>query len=120
MKQGEEVYNNNCALCHKYNGKGTPPQFPPLKEDLAVIGPMSGTIRIVVGGVPGTMMRGYMSQLTTTQLAAVITYIRNSWGNDNKDAEGQYAGGILQPAELEKMLSTTPAVQGSSPYNKTK
>lgn len=85
MARGEEVYNTNCAACHQANGAGIPPAFPALKGSAVAIGDVATHIDRVVNGVPGTAMQAYGNQLSDVDMAAVITYERNAWGNDTGD-----------------------------------
>lgn len=80
MAKGATVYAANCVACHQANGKGTPPAFPPLDGSKIVNGPPEGQIDIVLNGKPGTAMPAW-KQLSDSEIAAVITYTRNSWGN---------------------------------------
>ena len=91
-KRGEEVYAKNCVACHQASGKGTPPAFPPLVGAKLVSGPKEGHIDIVLNGKPGTAMAPFGKQLSDTDIAAVISYERNTWGNKF---------GIVQPAEVK-------------------
>jgi cytochrome c oxidase subunit II len=47
-------------------------------------------------------MQAFGPQLTDEQIAAIITYERNSWGNDNNSQFGKNAGGLVQPADIAK------------------
>jgi len=85
MARGEEVYNTNCAACHQANGAGIPPAFPALKGSAVAIGDVATHIDRVVNGVAGTAMQAYGNQLSDVDMAAVITYERNAWGNDTGD-----------------------------------
>lgn len=100
MTQGEKTYNTYCAVCHKADGKGQPPAFPALQGGKISTGPVQGHIDIVLHGVTGTSMQAFKDQLTPEQIAAVVTYERNQWGNDDKQKYGQYAGGIVQPSDV--------------------
>jgi cytochrome c oxidase subunit 2 len=87
MSMGESVYNANCASCHQPNGQGVPGVFPALAgEGLSVAEDMNPHIDIVVNGSAGTAMQSFSDQLSMRELAAVITYERNAWGNDTGDA----------------------------------
>ncbi|WP_406803179.1 cytochrome c oxidase subunit II [Alkalimarinus alittae] len=86
MAKGEAVYNTNCAACHQQNGMGIPPAFPALKGSPVAIGPSEDHINIVVKGKPGTAMQAFAAQLSDVDLAAVITYERNAWGNNTGDS----------------------------------
>jgi len=93
-KRGEEIYAKNCAACHQPNGKGTPPAFPPLDGSKTVLGPKDNQIAVVLGGRTGTAMAPLGKSMSDTEVAAVITYTRNAWGN--KAAEG-----MVTPAEVK-------------------
>jgi len=85
MVRGEQVYATNCAACHQPNGAGIPPAFPALKGSPIALGAIDKHLDIVVNGTPGTAMAAYGGQLSELDLAAVITYERNAWGNDTGD-----------------------------------
>lgn len=85
MVRGEQVYATNCAACHQANGAGIPPAFPALKGSDIAINDLQKHIEVVVDGVAGTAMQAYGAQLSEVDLAAVITYERNAWGNDTGD-----------------------------------
>jgi cytochrome c oxidase subunit 2 len=91
MQRGEKVYAANCVVCHQANGRGTPPAFPPLAGSKLANGPKEGHMDIVLNGKPNTAMQSF-KQLGNADMAAVITYERNSWGNK---------GGEVQPAEVQ-------------------
>ncbi|WP_339843144.1 cytochrome c oxidase subunit II [uncultured Halopseudomonas sp.] len=85
MERGERVYNTNCAACHQPDGSGLPPAFPALKGSDMALNDIPGHINIVVNGKPGTSMASFDGQLSEVDIAAVITYERNAWGNDTGD-----------------------------------
>ncbi|ARD20544.1 MULTISPECIES: cytochrome c oxidase subunit II [Shewanella] len=85
MAQGEQVYMGRCAACHQPNGAGLPGVFPSLIGSPIIKGSVAGHIDIVVNGQPGTAMQAFAKQLTATEIAAVVTYERNAWGNDSGD-----------------------------------
>ena len=90
-QRGEKVYAANCVACHQPAGQGAPPAFPPLAGSKLVNGAKEGQIDIVLNGKPNTAMASFR-QLSDTDLAAVITFTRNSWGNK---------AGEVQPAEVK-------------------
>jgi cytochrome c oxidase subunit 2 len=92
LARGEKVYGANCVACHQPTGRGMPPAFPPLVGAKLVSGPKEGHIDIVLNGKPGTAMAPFGKQLSDTDIAAVISYERNTWGNKF---------GIVQPAEVK-------------------
>ncbi|MFA7280775.1 MAG: cytochrome c oxidase subunit II [Sterolibacterium sp.] len=93
VKKGEAVYSQNCVACHQANGKGIPGVFPALDGSKIAIGAKAEHIKLVLGGKPGTAMAAFAGQLSDTELAAVTTYERNSWGNKTGEA--------IQPAEIK-------------------
>ncbi len=82
---GEKVYTANCVACHQATGKGMPPTFPALDGSKVATGPKAAHIQTVLKGRPGTAMAAW-AHLSDEQIAAVITYERNSWGNKTGDA----------------------------------
>ena len=91
MQRGKKVYAENCAACHQANGGGAPPAFPPLAGSKLATGPKEAHIGIVLNGKPNTAMQAF-KQLSNADLAAVITFERNSWGNKAEE---------VQPAEVK-------------------
>ncbi|WP_160014020.1 cytochrome c oxidase subunit II [Pseudomonas sp. 8BK] len=81
MARGEKSYQTNCASCHQPTGEGLPPMFPALKGSAIAKGEAKGHISIVVNGKPGTSMAAFGKQLSEVDIAAIITYERNAWGN---------------------------------------
>ncbi len=94
MERGEDVYLKVCAACHQPNGQGLPPMFPALKDSpVAVERSLVGKhIDILINGVKGTAMQSFKEQLNEVDMAAVITYERNAWGNDT--------GEIVTPKDI--------------------
>jgi len=93
MERGEKVYNTSCAACHQANGEGIPGAFPGLKGSAVAAGPMDAHVQMVMNGKAGTAMAAFGGQLNDIDLAAVVTYERNSWGNDTGD--------LVQPSEVK-------------------
>lgn len=93
IKRGQAAYAQNCAACHQPNGKGLPPAFPALDGSKIATGPKSEHIKIVVHGKSGTAMAAFGKQMSDADLAAVITYERNAWGNKSGEA--------VQPSEIK-------------------
>ncbi|MCK0106695.1 cytochrome c oxidase subunit II [Marinobacter sp. S0848L] len=92
IERGEKAYASACASCHQPNGAGMPPAFPALKGSPIATGDMAAHIDIVVNGVSGTAMQAFGGQLSEVDLAAVITYERNAWGNNT--------GEMVTPKEI--------------------
>jgi len=95
--RGEKVYAANCVACHQANGKGVPPDFPPLDGSQLVLGPQDRQIDVVLNGVAKngtpTAMAAFGRQLSNVELAAVITFTRNNWGNSTGEA--------VRPADIK-------------------
>lgn len=97
MSVGERVYATACAACHMPNGEGLPGVFPALKGSDIALNDMQKHIDIVVNGVAGTAMQAYAKQLSLKEMAAVITYERNAWGNDT--------GELVQAADVNAVMN---------------
>lgn len=90
MKMGAKLYGDLCVDCHQARGQGIAPDFPPLAGNHAVTsGPAVNAIRIVLnGGYPPSTagnpypfgMPPFGPRLSDQEVAAVVSYIRNSWG----------------------------------------
>ncbi|USD43694.1 cytochrome c oxidase subunit II [Vibrio sp. SCSIO 43135] len=85
MAIGDKVYVDRCAVCHQASGEGIPGAFPAIKGSQIATGDVDAHIDIVVNGRSGTAMQAFANQLTDQEIAAVITYQRNAWGNDTGD-----------------------------------
>lgn len=93
VAQGEQVYGANCVACHQATGKGVPGAFAALAGSPVVQGPLAGQIEILLRGKAGTAMASF-AHLSDAQLASVITYTRNSWGNQAEQA-------VATPADIQ-------------------
>ncbi|MCG3885252.1 cytochrome c oxidase subunit II [Photobacterium leiognathi] len=95
MTLGEKTYVARCAMCHQANGQGLPGAFPALAGEGVSVDPKRKLehISVVVHGKNGTAMQAFGPQLSLKELAAVITYERNAWGNDT--------GEVIQAAEVQ-------------------
>ena len=80
---GEEIYASTCASCHRTNGEGLAAAFPALKGSAFVQGDPQPVIQLILEGRKGSIgrMPAWKNKLDDTQVAAVITYIRQAWGN---------------------------------------
>ena len=95
VERGKGVYQTNCVACHQGNGMGIPPVFPALAGSDIVLNDKAKNIEILMEGVQGAAMQSFANQLSETDMAAVITYTRQSWGNaENGDGE------IVVPKEI--------------------
>lgn len=93
-KVGEEVYTARCAACHQVTGEGLPPMFPALKGSkiAADKARVADHIHIVQNGK--NAMPAWKGMLSPKEMAAVITYERNAWGNNTGD--------LVQPSDVAK------------------
>ena len=83
VKQGQKVFADNCADCHRLNGKGLPGSFPAHDGNPFVVGDPGPVIATVLNGRKGNMgqMPTWKDKLDDRQIAAVVTYIRQAWSN---------------------------------------
>ena len=84
-ERGDKVYHTTCVACHQAEGQGLPPMFPALKGSKIATGPIKDHLNIVFHGKAGTAMAAFGKQLSEVDIAAVITYERNAWGNNKGD-----------------------------------
>lgn len=85
MVLGEKIYLERCSVCHQPTGMGVPGAFPAIKGSPIATGPLEPHLGVVVNGRSGTAMQAFGNQLSDKELAAVITYQRNAWGNNTGD-----------------------------------
>jgi len=95
IARGAKVYAVNCVACHQANGQGVPGAFAALDGSAIVQGAAAPQIEILMKGKPGTAMASFASQLNDAEIAAVITYTRNAWGNLGRSQEP-----VVQPAMI--------------------
>lgn len=85
MPIGEQVFLTHCATCHESTGVGQGVTYPALAGGEIPNGPLEVHIDRVMNGRGGTEMQSWAPQLSDRELAAVITYERNAWGNSTAD-----------------------------------
>ena len=88
-ERGEGVYQKNCVACHQMNGEGLPPIFPALAGSDIVMFDKNRNVEILMEGVQGAAMQSFANQLSEVDMAAVITYTRQAWGNA-ENGDGAY------------------------------
>jgi mono/diheme cytochrome c family protein len=91
LSLGKQIYDRDCASCHGATGLGMPPHYPPLAGNQSIqMASAVNAIRMVLNGgyPPGTAgnpmpygMPPFAQRLSDDEVAAVVTYIRTSWGN---------------------------------------
>ena len=85
VASGEKVYGTICITCHQATGKGIPGTFPALDGSKVATGPVDEHIKVVLNGRPNTAMISFARSLSDADIAAVVTYERNAWGNKTGD-----------------------------------
>jgi len=89
---GEEVFIEHCSTCHERDGMGQGTNYPALAGSAIATGPMVDHLDRVMNGLAETEMQAWSAQLSDLEIAAVITYERNSWDND--------VGDLIQPVTV--------------------
>lgn len=124
MLEGGKLFARNCVACHKANGKGVPGVFPPLAgnphlRDTKLV------VRTIQGGKSGPIdingekfnsrMPPIGAAFSPGQIAAVATYVRNSWGNSFGAVTDNEANALLQPSSSRsaEQLATSPQASPS-------
>lgn len=102
IEKGKGVYAANCASCHMENGEGLEGMFPSLINDPIVTGAMEDEVKLVSKG--RGMMPAFGKMLNAVDLAAVITYTRNSFGNHMEDS--------IQPSEVQVYIDQMSGDEG--------
>jgi mono/diheme cytochrome c family protein len=110
MELGKTVYVAQCATCHGANGEGHAPDYPPLAGNQSIMMQSSvNPIRMVLNGgyPPGTQanpepygMPPFAQNLSDDEVAAVVSYIRQAWGNHGGPVSAQQAN-QLRTAPLD-------------------
>ena len=107
VTRGKEVYTNICLACHQADGSGVPNLNPPLIKTQWVLGNKNPLIEMVLKGSQGKVeidgekfhnTMPALSYLTDQQIADVLTYVRNSFGNK---------ASIVTPAEVKAVRAKT-------------
>ena len=90
LSQGKSVYDGKCAACHGTNGEGGIGKA--IAGSSVAVGALETHLNIAINGVPGTAMQAFGSQINDVEMAAVITYQRNAFGNNS--------GNLVQPIDI--------------------
>jgi len=94
LQRGEKVYQT-CAACHGATGAGIPGVFPAIKGSKIATGPLGAHLNIVMKGKPGTAMQAFAGQMNDADIAAVVTFQRNAFGNNTGD--------VVQPSAVKAL-----------------
>jgi nitrite reductase (NO-forming) len=111
---GKALFNGTCSVCHQDNGQGLPDVFPPLAGSDFLLADKARAIATVLNGRSGPVtvngktfnsVMPPMSQLNDDEIANILTYVLNSWGNN---------GGHVTAAEVAQMRKVTPRPEGAA------
>ena len=114
IKAGESRFTGTCSVCHQNNGEGLPNVFPPLARSDFLMADKQRAIGIVLNGLSGPVtvngnkfnsVMPPMSQLNDDELANILTYVRNSWGN---------SGEAVSADEVAHIRSSTKRPEGAA------
>ncbi len=114
MDAGKTLFSGTCSVCHQNNGLGLPGAFPPLAGSDYLMADKRRAVEVVLNGLTGPVtvngttynsVMPPMSQLNDDEVAHILTYVRNSWGNK---------GDVVTPAEVAKIRATTKRPAGAA------
>ena len=115
--EGERVYGSTCVTCHQANGEGLQGAFPPLAGSAVAVGDADVAIRIVLHGLTGEMTRGgnvyngmmlpLGSQLSDDEVAAALTYVRTTFGNEGDAVTAEQVAAVRSATEDQTSPFTT-------------
>ncbi|MBP6596029.1 MAG: nitrite reductase, copper-containing [Arenimonas sp.] len=114
VKAGEALFAGTCSTCHQPDGKGLAGVFPPLAQSDYLARDNAALIKVVLNGLSGPVTvngQDYnsvmppMSQLADDEVANILTYVRNSWGN---------AGGVVTAEEVAKARAGSERAEGAA------
>lgn len=120
MAKGRLLYLQHCVICHQGSGQGTPGTFPPLaKSDYLMAKPENG-IRPIVEGLSGRITvngSNYNNTmppilLTDEQVSAVLTFVRNTWGNEGEPITAEQ----VQAVRAKSRFKTYEALKAAADY----
>lgn len=111
---GKALYNGTCSVCHQNNGAGLPAVFPPLTGSDYLLADTTRAIEVVLNGLSGPVtvndevydsVMPPMSQLNDDEIANILTYVLNSWGNKN---------GVVTPTQVAEVRARTKRPAGAA------
>jgi nitrite reductase (NO-forming) len=111
---GKALYNGTCSVCHQPNGEGLPDVFPPLARADYMMADVERAIAVVLNGLSGKVTvngKEYnsvmppMSQLTNDEIANILTYSMNEWGN---------SAPAVTPGQVAKVRALTKRAEGAA------
>jgi nitrite reductase (NO-forming) len=108
IEKGKQVYMGLCFACHQPDGKGLPAVFPPLAQSDYMLADRDRAVRVVLKGLTGPVtvngktydsaMPPQEAALTDQQVADVLTYVYNSWGNQGDAFKADHVKAIRNEA----------------------
>jgi nitrite reductase (NO-forming) len=114
MEAGAVLFKGTCSTCHQDNGAGLPSVFPPLAKSDFLLSDKKRAIQIVMNGLTGPVkvngadynsVMPPMSQLNDDEIANILTYVLNSWGNSD---------GTISAEDVAKVRATTKRPEGAA------
>jgi nitrite reductase (NO-forming) len=114
VKAGEVLFKGTCSVCHQESGQGIPDVFPPLAKSDYLLKDPQRAIHIALNGLTGKVTvngNGFdsvmppMSQLNDDEIANILTYVLNSWGN---------AGGAISKEQVQAVRASTKRPEGAA------
>jgi mono/diheme cytochrome c family protein len=123
--RGAQLYLDNCAACHRSSGEGSARVFPAIAGNASVLAANpSSLIRLVLGGsaMPSTRaapsnlgMPGFAWRLSDEEVAQLLTFIRQSWGNSGPGVSAAEVGAIRQAMVARNDIKSATNDDGSQP-----
>jgi nitrite reductase (NO-forming) len=111
---GAVLFKGTCSVCHQDNGQGLPDVFPPLAKSDYLLKDPKHAIEVALNGLTGKITvngKTYdsvmppMSQLNDDEIANILTYVLNSWGND---------GGVVSKEQVQAVRANTKRTEGAA------
>jgi nitrite reductase (NO-forming) len=116
VKAGQQLFAGTCSVCHQGNGAGLPGVFPPLAKSDYLLGEIQRTIGVVLNGLSGKVtvngteynsVMPPMNQLNDDEVANILTYVFNSWGNNGQQ---------VHAADVKKVRAIKGAVKAEAAH----
>src|SRR5688572_23092695 len=114
IKAGEVLYKGTCSTCHQDTGMGLPNVFPPLAKSDYLLADSKRAIGVVLNGLSGPVtvngsaynsVMPPMSQLNDDEIANILTYALNTWGNN---------GGVVTSKQVQAVRAGTKRPEGAA------
>ncbi len=102
FEQGQQLYQQNCALCHQDSGAGNPPTFPALSDNDRLGDPVRVVRSIHQGGRRMPPFPG----LTAEEISSLANYVRNAWANDFSGVSTEEVAAVLEGLEVSGSMAS--------------